>query len=458
MTKTMQQKKRWFRLNQMVTILLVLSLVVALAMFAKKYHYRSDWTESSQYTLSDQTKKVISQLTEPVSIIGFFQKEDAQRQVFKDLMASYRYLSEQVSYKEVNPDQNPHLAKEYGIREYGTIYIEHGTAHAQTTEHTEEAITNAIIGLIQGTHKKIAILSGHGEKSISDTDGTGFSVLAQELEKAQYKVDVLSLFEHAAVPEDVDLLILSAATNALLPGEMEILTQHLSKKGARVLFLLDPGAEASVSALLAPFHIQPTGAVIIDPMSRLFGGDFAVPIVSEYPPHPITDHFTVATFFPLAQALGADSVDTPEWTITPIAKTQPSAWGEKGSLKGEVAYTDGEDLAGPLVIAYAIESKTTSAPSNATDEGKTRIVVVGDSDFISNAYYDSSGNNDFFKNIVHWLTSEENLISIHPKAKTKGELSLSPAQGKWLFIVLVIAVPLLFLLLAVRMWRKRRRQ
>lgn len=462
MIPSMLQKKRFFRLNQTLTIVLVLAICVGLVLFAKKYSRQFDITQTKQFTLSPQTLAVLKQLAAPVTVTGFFQKDAPERQKFKDLMASYQSATPKWSFKEVDPDQNPSLVKEYGIRAYGTLYFESGTAHAQTTTVSEESVTNTVIGLTQDKKKRIAVLSGHGEKSIIDTAEHGFSLAAEELTKANYDVSDLSLLTEGKIPDDVAVLVLMSPTSALLPTEQSLIESYLKKEGARALLLLDPPAlePDPMSAAAAIFAVYSTGAVIIDPVSRLFGGDYAVPIVSEYPPHPITTGFKTTTFFPIAQTLTAD-MDQEEspWEIAPIARTQASAWGEKGALKGEVKYDEATDLKGPLTLAYAISSKPKPAAPDATSTPKpTRIVVVGDSDFASNAYYDFSGNSDFFKNIIHWLSSEEDLIAVHPKEKTRGELQFTPAQGKWLFLASVIALPLLFGTLAIRAWLRRRKQ
>ena len=460
---SMTTKKRRFRLSQTVIIALVLALTVALGLFAKKYHYRADWTRAGRFSLSEQTHKIVGELKEPVSIIGFFQKGDAEREVFKDLMAAYQYASDKIAYKEIDPDQSPHLAKAYTIREYGTIYIEIGDLNTQITEHTEAALTNAVIGLIKGSKKKVAILTGHGEKSSADTEAAGFSLMTEELEKGPYRVSALSLFKSGTIPDDLDLLVIPTPTNAYLPSEVAILSAYLATKGARALFLFDPDGKDALNPLLSPFEVQGTGEVVIDPVSRLLSGDVVTPIVSEYPSHPITEGFAIATIFPLAQPLVAETLETSPFDVAAIARTQATAWGESGPLKGEIARDPAQDRSGPLVLAYAVSSKpdVTATDAVAFEEpvaAPTRIVIVGDSDFASNAYYDTSGNSDLFKNMVHWLTSDENLIAIHPKAAEKESLALTPAQARFLFIGLVIAVPLVFIGLASRMWQRRRRQ
>ncbi len=67
-----------------------------------------------------------------------------------------------------------------------------------------------------------------------------------------------------------------------------------------------------------------------------------------------------------------------------------------------------------------------------------------------------SGNGNFFLNIVNWLTEEADLISIQPKTSSPRTIQLSPSQGRLLFFVSVILLPLAVLVLGVSVWLRRR--
>ncbi len=463
------KKRRGFRINQGVQVVLVLAIAVGLVLFAKKYPARFDWTQTGRFTLSPETDKVLSGLLAPVDVLAFFQKNSPDRARFEDLIGSYTYKSDKIRLQFVDPDQELAKAKQYGIRSYGTVYIAMGERHVQITELTESALTNALIQVSHGEKKKIRVLSGHGERSISDREAEGLSTAAEELGKLQYDVSELLLLESGAVPEDTDLLVIPTPVAALLPQELEILKTYFAKEGIRVFFLADPilDGEDRLAPLLALFSVRGEKAVVIDPVSRLFGGDYAVPVVSEYPPHPITQGFKTATFFPLAAPLRDESEEGDPWRLSPIAQSQATAWGESGKLAGEVRYDEGVDIRGPVSIVLAGErdalapSKSESPPESPEDKADkapaSRFVIAGDGDFASNAYYDFSGNSDFLKNIVHWLASEEAYIAIHPKEVRKGEFALTPGEGRVLFGATVVAIPLLLALLSVRVfWRLRK--
>ena len=97
-----------------------------------------------------------------------------------------------------------------------------------------------------------------------------------------------------------------------------------------------------------------------------------------------------------------------------------------------------------------------TAAKPAAAEKEARIAVIGDSDFVKNRYYGLSGNGNFFLNVANWLTEESDLIAIQPKTQTPRTIQLTPSQGRLLFLVSVILLPLSVLLLGVSVWVRRR--
>jgi len=60
-----------------------------------------------------------------------------------------------------------------------------------------------------------------------------------------------------------------------------------------------------------------------------------------------------------------------------------------------------KDFGGPLHVAMAATKAVTATENKLGDQG--RLVVFGDSDWISNKYYDLQGNTDLMLNTVNWF-------------------------------------------------------
>ena len=86
-----------------------------------------------------------------------------------------------------------------------------------------------------------------------------------------------------------------------------------------------------------------------------------------------------------------------------------------------------------------------------------RIIVVGDSDFITNLNLNLSGNRDFILNIIAWLSGEKSLITLRPNVRKSTPLFLKASQQRFLFFVPVVFLPLVSLCLGVAVSLNRRR-
>ena len=101
----------------------------------------------------------------------------------------------------------------------------------------------------------------------------------------------------------------------------------------------------------------------------------------------------------------------------------------------------------PTTLAMAIEKN---------DSLKTRMVVVGDSDFASDVYVSQApGNMDFFLNIVSWLAEEEDLIAVRPKEPENRTISLTMKQQNLVLFFLIILLPLVSVRIGIHIYMRR---
>ena len=102
------------------------------------------------------------------------------------------------------------------------------------------------------------------------------------------------------------------------------------------------------------------------------------------------------------------------------------------------------------------DAEDSESASDETDEKESRVVVVGSSRFARNYALGRGGNLDLFLNMMNWLSSDEDLISIRPKDPENTPLDLSQAQVSRLFWINVIGLPLVIVIFGVRVWWMRR--
>jgi ABC-type uncharacterized transport system involved in gliding motility auxiliary subunit len=84
------------------SVLLLLGILVGVNYVATRQHKRWDLTEGGQFTLSDQTRKVLDSLKTPVQVKVFAKDTEFQR--FRDRLEGYTYASKQLQVEYIDPD------------------------------------------------------------------------------------------------------------------------------------------------------------------------------------------------------------------------------------------------------------------------------------------------------------------------------------------------------------------
>jgi ABC-type uncharacterized transport system involved in gliding motility auxiliary subunit len=451
--------------NLLLIIVLVLGILVLANIFLAKHHLRVDFTSSKLHSLSDQSIKVVKNLKKDVSVKAFFREGNMSRASMDALMKIYSYESPRIKIEFIDPDKNPGLVKRYDVTQDGTTIFEAGDKESRITTTSEEDITNAFVKISRDRKKIIYFLEGHGEGAIEESGDDGYSIAKGELEKLGYEVKKLSLALAGTFPSDCALLIVPGPKKTLLPEEIATIRDYLHR-GGRVFFMIDPETETGLAPLLAECGIKIENDLIVDRVSRLLGGDYFMPVVTAYEDHAITRKFRYATFFPLARSIEPAETKPDGVTVTPIAKTSPNSWAERDLGNKEVSFDKGKDRQGPICLAVVATLKApdkalTQTPASRPESGKTetenaRVAVYGDSDIAANKYYGLSGNGNFFLNTVNWLTEEADLISIQPKTSSPRSIQLTQTQGRFLFFVSVIFLPLVVLVAGIAIWIRRR--
>lgn len=429
--------------------ILAAALVVIFAvlyLIAAQFYYRWDLTADSSFSLSPQTVRVLKSLGDkPVSVYVFVSDQDSERANLKILLEQYGYCCKKWHYEFVDPERKPTLAKRFGVQSYGTVIVRSGNVESRALRPTEETITPALLRLIQDKAKAVYFTTGHGEHSIEDRGALGFDSLGRYIARENYSCRSILLMR-SAIPRDCSLIVIAGPKQDLLDDEIKTLRNYLDK-GGRLLVLLDPPEGESlerVENMLGLYGILLEKDVIVDEMSKLYGSDYLVPVITQYGVHSITKGFSLPLILPFTRSVSLIESSMKGIEAAPLAFTGEGSWAEKDLAlideKGE-AKREATDKPGPLSVAVAVARKTSKETG-----GAFRLVVIGDSDFAGNRYINLSGNKDFILNSINWLAGEEGLITVRPKACSSRPLLLKAGQDKVIFFVGVVSLPLLVLI------------
>jgi len=442
------RKSTLYGMNTILSVIFVLGILIFVYSIISRHNVEFDLTKNKRFSLSPQTRNILKALRKEIKIIGFYKPAQAGRRETYDLVKQYVNQSRWIKSEFVDPDRQPAIARKYKITQYGTVVVECEDKEERLTGRIDEqAITNAIIRVIREKKKVIYFTKGHGEKEIDNTAEVGYSNIKKELEEQNYEVKDILLAQSPTVPADCAVLIIAGPQKDFFSAEIEVLNDYISRNG-KVLFLLEPDTYVgNIKKFLSSCGINILNGIIVDRISRIFGGDFLVPLISEYPYHEITKNFKIASFFPTCLAIDI-AVPAPTGVIaTAIARTGPHAWLETdldGLKHGFASYTPAVDKSGPLNVTVAVEINKFK-----NKDCKAKMIVFGDSDFICNGNLYMSGNKDFFLNAASWLAEEAELISIRPKPKDNQPLMLTAAQSRLFFIVPLIILPAMTIIVGI---------
>ena len=125
------------------SILVVLGILAAINYLASRHNKRWDLTAAGQYTLSEQTKKVLQGLQKPVRVTVFARTEDFPR--FRSRLDQFQYESKQLQIEYIDPEKRPALAEKLKDSGLGTIVLEYEGRTQRVTSDEEQDLTNALI-------------------------------------------------------------------------------------------------------------------------------------------------------------------------------------------------------------------------------------------------------------------------------------------------------------------------
>lgn len=455
-----------------VSIVAMLAILVAVNYLGVRQNKRWDFTANQVFSLSEQTLKVLRGLDAPARLTVYDQATQFDR--FKDRLEEFAYQSKQLTIDYVDIDRAPARAKAANVTTAGTMVLEYKGRVERITVLEEQDIANAFIKATTGQERKVYFTQGHGEKDPAGSDRTGYSAVADALKGDNYGFEKLVLAQTAAVPDGATAVVVAGPVTDFFPGEIDALKKYLAR-GGTLFAMVDPGEKTgqallpNLTGLLKEWGITVDDDIVVDAsgVGQMFGAGPTVPVAASYPAHAITERFNLMTAYPLARSLTTATVEgrTPQ----AIIETSDRSWAEQdiASLSaGQDVTLDAAkgDRQGPITLAAAVSAPATDAPAapapaageQAPPKAETRIVVMGDSDFAANYGLGIQGNRDLFLNTLGWLSQQEGLIAVRPKAPEDRRLTMTADQVNQVAILSIFLIPAAIFGLGVYTWWRRR--
>jgi ABC-type uncharacterized transport system involved in gliding motility auxiliary subunit len=435
----------------------VIAILATLNFLANRYDKSYDSTANKRFTLSDQTDKIAKSLKQDLTITYWGQPGNFQQA--RDLLDRYKNLSTKIDVEYEDVDKNRTKALAAGVKPpLPNIFVQVSNKKEEAKSLTEEEISGAMVRVLKGGDRTVCFTSGSGEHSTDDTMQDGYSTAKQNVEKSNYKTKTIKLLPSPEIPADCTIVVVAGPKHDYLAPEVSSLKAYV-ENGGRVLFLLDPPFKFAAQQIddnqalmdvLSGWGVTPEKDLVLDlsGVGQLYNAGPELPIVTSYGTHAIVrDMKDVFTAFPLARSLQIKDGDKTK--VEKLFETSDDSLGHTDLSSNEIRQS-ASDKKGPFILGAA------GVYTTGKENGNGRFVVVGSSGFPSNFVFGFNGNRDLFLNILSWLSSDEDLISIRPKDPADSPLNMNSRQVSMMFYSSVFGLPLLILAFGAGVWWKRR--
>ena len=363
--------------------------------------------------------------------------------------------------------------------------------------HLEQDLVTSIL-LVTGQEKKtIYFLGGHGERNIASSGSDGYSDVRLGLEQDNYRAQSLHwarLQDDVSVPDDAALLVIARPTEDLPQAHAEVLNLFLQGKNpdgserpsaGRLVFLADPDTPETFRQLMATWGVVIGTGYIRDLDGSLPGNphtlrletvnplDLPGELVAQIPRNILETLLEITTpkgnsldlvHMPGAAPIQSFDDGTGLRQPVPLAFSSANSYVIQETERIEPR-TDPEnepDPVGPfspVTFVRALGPIGAAPPSDPTaiEENDVAIMVVmGDSDFVANSFYDRGSGKDLFLNSVNYLVGDHSLVSLRPKALTTREFNVDRNQENFVKFTSWLLLPGLMGLMAAMVWWVRR--
>ncbi len=461
-TRILRTRQARYGAETLAFVLLFLIVVGLVNYIFTREKLKTQWdlTEAKENSLAPESVKVLSELKEPVHVIGFYSSQGFGRESAEELLRKFRDKSGgKLGYEFVDPVVKRALAQQYGITRDGTLVVVRGEQHEQAKYADEASLINAIVRINNPTAYAVYFVTGHGEKSVDESGDNGLSQIKTYLEGVNIQLKTLNVL--SSIPEGAAAIVIAGPSTPYSAAEVDAIGKYLAG-GGKAIFMIEPsllgGVEQGQTDLLVDYLSKNWGMtlrddLIIDNVQYVPGTDPSFPVTVAYTASPLISEEIqeVASFFPSSRSIQLADTAPTDVTLTSVIKTGPNAWGETAfdSLSNGQLAPEESDAQGELTMAATAENATTGA----------RVIVFGDSDFAANLYWPTGAANAVvLLNAVKWTTSEEDLISLTPRPSVTHTLDVFSTRD--LIVILLLSCllpPFVVVVGAVGVWWSRRR-
>lgn len=468
--------------------LLALAILILVNVVANtKLEGRKDLTENKVYSLSSDSISVLKNLKDEIEIVAFVPDGSREKMAFEDLMEQYRTYGSKLKVSSVDPDKAPQEAKKFSAKSKEVVINNPAKKkNVKITEISEEALSSAIKKVLAAQQRTICFLMGHGERDLKASQSDeGFSVGKDLVENEGLLTKEVNLSQTPSVSQDCAVLAVVGPQKTLRDDEVKTLTQYY-REGGNLVLLLDPMPNLKKDALmsfgfeswLGSKGIELANAILIARGRDLLGREVLTlgatsggygkgnEITGQMTEENITE-FALARPLILGKAKNDKDKDgaAPQSGPQMLVETAASGWWaetdigaifQKSEKLRSISWSPGK-LKGGMAIGALLEEGVAPDVQNKRGE-KSRLVVFGNSGFVSNQGISRVYNRDLLLNTLSYCAGEEKGLAIRARKIRSSTINITLEQQKLIFFASVFLIPQLIIIFGAWVWMYRRKR
>lgn len=448
-----------------VVVVIVLNIIISeLPSTMIKY----DFTANNYYTISDNTKEIVKNINEDVTIYFLDSTKtssSAQTNEILEFVQRYESINDHIKVERVDPVLNPDFYTAYTdtapsecslivvsekrskVVDYKTILqtektINYETYQYETTTYFngEQSVTSAIDYVTTEILPVIYYIEGHGELEISDK-------ISNSITDDNIYLKALSLLEtENGIPDDASAVFIYCPTIDYSEDEITMLQTYINNGGNVILITEHTcGTLTNLFSFTADRGLSyEEGLLFEQSASKYYQYPFyLIPTMSstEISSLLTTDNITLL----LPAAHGITQSDAENVTVTPLLKTSETAYIKKNSSSMTTYEKEDGDKQGVFFLG--------ALSTDSTSDGK---LIWYSTPYISEQVYN---NFDYFLASVNYLCEKDSSVVIAAgKSTALTALAVPTSSANLWMVVLCIVVPVVTLGIGLVIWTKRRKR
>lgn len=425
-----------------------------------------DISSSKLYSITSNTKVVVNNLRQDVTIYWVVQA-DEEDDVIENLLGKYENLSDYIDVVKKNPDVFPTFTEQYtsesvpnnslivesGDRSryisYNDIYLSETDMYSYsytTSFDGEGAITSAIDYVVTEELPQLYVLEGHGETELPSTFG-------DSIEKENIELHTLSLLTVDEIPEEADAILIYGPESDISEEEAEMLLEYC-ENGGKLLVIAGPveGTEmTNLNSILEEYQISVTDGIVVEGDRNHYAFGYPYVLMPDMSSSDITDSLVEENYYPIFPiSQGLEVGTTSKATVTELLTTSSAAFSKIAGFELSTYEKEDGDIDGPFTLGVSIET---------TGEGQ--IIWFSASDFLNDMYnaYSSGANVDLAMNALSSLIGEREAMAIRSKSLNYNYLTITDSTSSILKALMIGVFPLTYFGIGVLIiLRKRGKQ